>query len=453
MNTPICDFVAHYQGSHPTRFHMPGHKGKGPLGIEAWDITEIQGADDLSHAVGIILESEENASRLFGSRHTFYSTQGSTQCIKAMLHLALLHAPADRVGKGHVPKILAGRNAHKAFLHGCALLGLDPVWLYPRRSAPLCACPITPSQLEETLSRQKPLPIAVYVTSPDYLGGMLDIAALSQVCRRFRVPLLVDNAHGAYLKFLTPSRHPLDLGADMACDSAHKTLPVLTGGAYLHISRQAAAPYQEAARQSLALFGSSSPSYLTLASLDACNALLAEGYPGQIRSCALQGEETARRLSTMGIPVRQGEPLKLTLDMAQGGWEGEEVAQRLRANRVEPEYVDRDFLVLMLAPQNAPEDFDRLVQALAGITPGIPRSPRPLPGPCPAVLSPRQALLSPRRPLPVRQSEGKICADPAVSCPPAIPLCVSGEEITRECADLMVQWGWEEIQVVDRPTR
>ena len=154
------------------------------------------------------------------------------------MHLALLHRPA-----GTEPVILAGRNAHKAFLHACALLDVTPQWLYPEGSDSLCACPITAEGLETALSTAERRPMAVYLTSPDYLGGMLDIAALSAVCRAHGVPLLVDNAHGAYLKFLPHPAHPLDLGAALCCDSAHKTLPVLTGGAYLHIGKDALAPY------------------------------------------------------------------------------------------------------------------------------------------------------------------------------------------------------------------
>ena len=103
----------------------------------------------------------------------------------------------------------------------------------------------------------------MYVTSPDYLGGMQDVAALAEVCHRYGTLLAVDNAHGAYLRFLRPSRHPLDLGADLCCDSAHKTLSVLTGGAYLHIARTAPTSLAENAKEALALFGSTSPSYLT----------------------------------------------------------------------------------------------------------------------------------------------------------------------------------------------
>ena len=111
MSTPICDFVRGYCESVAIRLHMPGHKGRGELGCEALDITEVAGADDLACPEGIILESEENTTELFGSRHTFYSTGGSSQCVKAMLHLAYIFRP-----EGAANRVLAARNAHKSFL-------------------------------------------------------------------------------------------------------------------------------------------------------------------------------------------------------------------------------------------------------------------------------------------------------------------------------------------------
>ncbi|MBQ6703185.1 MAG: amino acid decarboxylase, partial [Clostridia bacterium] len=229
MNTPICDFVKSYIQGDPLRLHMPGHKGAPLLGMEKYDITEIPGADSLYEAEGIIAESERNASGLFGC-NTLYSTEGSSHCIKAMLHLAMLHAGA----KGQKPLIMAGRNAHKAFLSGAALLGLEVLWLYPKEGDSYLSCNITGEELEEILRGMEQKPAALYVTSPDYLGSTGDIAALSKVCRKHDMLLLADNAHGAYQRFLPESRFPIDLGADMCCSSAHKTLPVLTGGAYLH---------------------------------------------------------------------------------------------------------------------------------------------------------------------------------------------------------------------------
>ena len=257
MNTPLCDFVRRYADSGVLRLHMPGHKGLGEM--QRLDITEVAGADSLYEADGIIAESQENASRLFGCP-TFYSTEGSSQCIRAMVYLAVLHARLQ----GKVPVIAAGRNAHKTFLSAVALTDAQVTWLYPARQESYLSCPVTAADVQ-ALGEDV---TALYLTSPDYLGNMVDIAAISQVCRQKGILLMVDNAHGAYLRFLPESLHPVDLGADLCCDSAHKTLPVLTGGAYLHVAHTDLLPY---ATNALALFGSTSPSYLILQSLDAVN--------------------------------------------------------------------------------------------------------------------------------------------------------------------------------------
>ena len=132
MNTPIADFVRRYAETDIARLHMPGHKGRGPLGCERWDITEIAGADALYEADGIIAESEANATSLFGAQRTLYSTEGSSQCIRAMLHLCLTcRAP------GAAPVVVAARNVHKAFVFAAALLGFEIVWLWPQRMTSL----------------------------------------------------------------------------------------------------------------------------------------------------------------------------------------------------------------------------------------------------------------------------------------------------------------------------
>ena len=269
MKTPICDFINEYIDKNTVRFHMPGHKGKSFLGFEKYDITEFTGADSLYDANGIIKESESNAAKLFGSEQTLYSCEGSSLCIRAMLYLAKMNSKSNYV--------LAGRNAHSSFISACALNDLEVMWLFPSDKESYLSCNITEEALEKTLESVDNLPSCVYVTSPDYLGNVCDISALSRVCKKYGVPLLVDNAHGAYLRFLEKDLHPITRGADMCCDSAHKTLPVITGGAYLHISKNAPSLFKEQGKSALALFGSTSPSYLILASLDNANKLLSDG--------------------------------------------------------------------------------------------------------------------------------------------------------------------------------
>ena len=159
---------------------MPGHKGENVLGIEHLDLTEIEGADVLYDAHGIILESEQNASERFGTEKTLYSTEGSSLSIRAMLYLATVYGASS--GKKNC--ILAGRNAHKAFLNAVALLDIEVEWLYGTTDSLLC-CQITPDILEQRLTHMEQKPVALYLTSPDYLGNVADIAALSAVCRRF----------------------------------------------------------------------------------------------------------------------------------------------------------------------------------------------------------------------------------------------------------------------------
>ena len=443
MSTPICDFVRRYTQSEPVRFHMPGHKGVPVLGFEPYDITEIDGADELFTASGIIAESEAQAGALFGA-HTFYSTGGSTLCIQTMLHLAVRYA----VSKGKAPCILAGRNAHKAFINAAALLDIDICWLYPENNDSYISCPITAQQVKSSLQNGGKKPVAVYLTSPDYLGNMLDIQAIAEVCHQAGVLLLVDNAHGAYLKFLPQSRHPIDWGADLCCDSAHKTLPVITGGAYLHISYDAPSTLAQQAKASMSLFGSSSPSYLILQSLDAANDRMTAFRAALVRFLP-EKETLVQRLAGHGYALTGDEPLKITLCPKPFGYTGMRIAEILEENGIYPEFYDPDHVVLMLSPENSVGSLRHLEKTLCSLErrETITELPPCVPHPD-IVLKPHQALFSESETLPIGDCLGRISAAAAISCPPAIPLAVCGERIGQHVVDCLRYYGVASCAVI-----
>ena len=443
MDTPICDFVEKYKKADMVRMHMPGHKGVSFLGVEKGDITEIDGADSLYEASGIIKKSEQNASSLFGA-HTFYSAQGSSLSIRAMLYMVSLYARS--VGKK--PIIAAGRNAHKVFVNTAALLDLDIQWLYGDGS--YLTCNISSDMLDDMLSHSGQKPVAVYLTSPDYLGNIADIEAISSVCHKHGVLLVVDNAHGAYLKFLSPSQHPIDLGADMCCDSAHKTLPVLTGGAYLHVSLDAPSLFAQTAKSALALFGSTSPSYLVLCSLDMANGYIADGYCEKLRSFAIDVQRLKESLVSIGYTLYGNEPMKITVGTKDRGYTGVEFAKELLSRNIVCEFADEDFVVFMLTPENGTRSIGALLGAMGDILPKEPvvRKAPPIPK-AKKAMSIKDAVFAPKKELPVAQANGRVLASASVSCPPAVPIVACGEIIDEAAIKCFEYYGIHTCMVVD----
>ena len=441
MKTPIRDFINEYIESAPLRLHMPGHKGKDYSGFEKFDITEVDGADDLYGANGVIAQSEKNASKLFGAR-TFYSTEGSSLAIKAMLFLAIKHAKET----GLAPIIAAGRNAHKSFINAAALIGFDVSWIYSPTDENYLTCKITAKSLSEFLDGQKITPCAVYITSPDYLGNVTDVKELAKVCKARNILLLVDNAHGAYLKFLQPSLHPIDLGADMCCDSAHKTLPCLTGGAYLHLSKNLPQRMVAQVKDAMALFGSTSPSYLILQSLDILNAYLADGYKQKLLDYVKKVNALKEELCAVGYVLSGNEPLKITVSTKHYGYTGKEFNQILKNKGIVCEFYDPDCTVLMLTPD---VNLERLKNTLLSIPKKEkietfpPKLNRPI-----KVTDIRQATLSTCEKISVKEAKGRVLASASVSCPPAVPILVCGEKIDDDAIRCFDYYGITEIFTV-----
>ena len=442
MKTPICDFVSAYADSGTVRMHMPGHKGLGKL-LERLDITEIAGADSLFEASGIIAESEKNASEIFGSR-TFYSTEGSSLCIRAMVHLTVMYAKM----MGEVPLILAGRNAHKSFVSAIALTDCELEWICADEGS-LLSCVTDRAAVERRLDELDRKPTAIYLTSPDYLGMVADIEEIAQLCHSRGILLIVDNAHGAHLKFLEKSLHPIDLGADMCADSAHKTLHALTGAAYLHVSDNAPIELCKWAKDSLALFASTSPSYLILQSLDKLNATLDGDYVAKMTTFVDKIRILREKIADLGYKTVSDDPMRITLLSKEFGYLGGELAELMLDKKIAVEFSDDDHVVFMPSPDTTDEELDILYDALASIE----RRAKIEIAPCAVSLpkramSVRAAALSPHEYINVSEALGRVAGAITVGCPPAVPIVVSGEIIGKAEIEALNYYKIEKISAV-----
>jgi len=441
MTTPVYDFLTAYAAQDNTRLHMPGHKGR--LGAPALqeaaklDLTEITGADSLFEADGILAESEANAASLYGTAYTLYSCAGSTLCIQTML---LLMKQEGRT-------VIAARNVHRAFLNACVLLDLPVQWVYPQESDGILSGSYAPEDFEKIL-QQLGRPACIYLTSPDYLGRTADIAAFAALCQQYHARLLVDNAHGAHLAFLPNRCHPIQLGADYCCDSAHKMLSGLTGTAYLHVRSDIDAT-PERVRSAMAMFASTSPSYLMLASLDWCNRELASPLFRERLADVAERLQQLRCILSQKYVFADSEPMHLTIDAAASGFCGTELEAYLQSRHFILEYADCYHVVMLFSAANTPEEITALQQALEDFAPSQPPAGQKFHLPHPeTVCGIREAALAPQEILPVQHSAGRICAAVKVPCPPAVPIVLSGERIDRACIDVCQGYGISTIQVV-----
>lgn len=428
MNTPISEFLEKYTAENKLRLHMPGHKGA----EFPHDITEINGADSLfdsDETGGIIAQSEETAAKIFGAAKTLYSCGGSTLAIQT--GLALLKARG-------VKTIAASRYSHKSLVSACALLGINIKWLYPKE---YLSADVTYDA--ESLRGAD----ALFVTNIDYYGGTWRFV-------KPNIPVLIDNAHGAYLKFVdkrefgTKYLHPMELGFPlMSAESAHKTLPVLTGGAYLHFAQGADA---SRAKELMAMFGSSSPSYMVLESLDKFNGYIANDFTVVNRACG-SVKALKYRLSRQGVPLIESDPLRITIDAREWGLTGWDYAESLRASGVECEMADANRVVLLFSSATTTEDCERAEMGVLFAPHGapLPKAVYPVIKPT-ADMPVHEAIFKPQRMVAVENAGGEVCAGLRAPCPPGVPLVMPGEIIDHYVVDALRLYGVKQVAVIDR---
>lgn len=450
--TPLYSALVAHREQGKVSLHTPGHKGAADVlrGINiSLDLTELPDTDALYEADGVIAEAEELATSLFGSNKTVFSAGGCSLAIQAMLRCCCTEGD----------KVIMDRGCHRTAVNASALLGLQPVWLMSSQASPDGLFPLPTADDVEQLLAANPDARAVYLTSPDYMGRLCDISAIAAVCDKNNIPLLVDNAHGSHL-IAFDHLHPLKQGAAMTACSAHKTLPVLTGGAFLSSSRPELSVRMKGA---MSLFGSTSPSYLIMASLDLCRAWLQGKGMEALQKTALLCEDIRKAAVEAGFALPEGmsDPMRITLLTQPTGISGITAANLLRQASFEPEYADDSCVVMLPTPFVTDEQMHRLKNAVSLLPDGtrnvgendkvfMPPIGRVLACAAEAeqVMPLRTAALCHRMTVPIEETAGRIAAAGVCPCPPGVPVVMPGERISQQCAHLLHAMGVSNVECV-----
>lgn len=428
--TPLYDAIRAYAGQDPARFHMPGHKGKFlPVpelqSIAPLDVTEIDPTGDLFSGGEPFDTAQRLWAKRFGMEDCLFLTGGSTLGLHAAL--ALFCRPGDQV--------LIDRGCHRAVYNALALLDLEPVYLpRPWLEGKGVAGPISPQDVENWLDSHPNIK-TVCITSPTYSGVLSDVAELSHLIHAHGGKLIVDGAHGAHLPFLGVDAFS---GADALICSAHKTLPALGQTALLFTN--GADPRR--VRQMTSVFGSSSPSYPMMISLDCARDYL-EGTK-QYRRVAQRTAALRSAFPSLQEGELRLDPTRLTLTTP----DGHALARALEGENLWPEMADSGHVVLILTAQDSDEDLRRLEEALErhrdllGEPPVLPAPPLPK-----SACSLREALFTPVERLPLDQCLNRVAAGQLAPYPPGVPVVAPGEVIGEKELAYFREIGYNNLDV------
>ena len=435
MNTPLYNKLSRALPEH--RFHTPGHKGN--LGgifssVAKYDLTEISLTDNLFFPENEILGAEALASALFGSKTTVFSAAGATLCIQTALSLF--------AGK----TVLFERNIHISAVNASILCGINPIFCTNDISEFGYPFPMTAEKIEKALLKTPAS--AVFLTSPNYYGLCADIPKIKRVCERFGAALIVDNSHGTHMKF---THDGIDAHcADIVIDSAHKTLPCLTGGAYLHFMSDFGPSYAEI-KSKMLLFGSTSPSFLILASLDYARGWCEEN-KGEFLKTAKKVADLKANLEACGIHIADAEiydPLRLCVTCGNA----ESVNSELENSGIYAEMCDGNSLVFLFSPFNSDTDFAVLEKALINLCEKTYNKGTFVSFEPELCTDLKTAFFGKKAELPIEQTVGKTCAKAVIPYPPGVPVLLPGEKIKRETVEyLRARYGYNSLWVLSDET-
>ncbi|WHY67157.1 aminotransferase class I/II-fold pyridoxal phosphate-dependent enzyme [Neobacillus sp. SuZ13] len=438
---PLYDALIQHINKRPVSFHVPGHKYGEVLQPEAHryfqkilkiDATELSGLDDLHSPEGAILEAESLLANLYHTRKSYFLVNGST-----VGNLAMIMAACEEGAK-----VLVQRNCHKSILNGLSLAKADPIFVEPEFNHEWkIPSGIGLETVKESI-KLYPDAKALILTYPNYYGLGYALQEIINEAHRHNIPVLVDEAHGPHLILGAPfPPSALQLGADIVVQSAHKILPAMTMGSYLHISSDLI--NRKKLEEYLAMFQSSSPSYPIMASLDLARNYLGE-YTQEDVTFLLTGirrfrDELANipAIKVLEYPNDNGDPLKITIQ-SRCHLSGFELQRRLEESAIFTELADPNNLLFILPLLKDGQSFPfeetllKIKKALAGLSVHTAHE---------IVETASQKISSLAIPfkemenleikeLPISIALGEVCAETIIPYPPGIPLLLKGERIT-----------------------
>lgn len=366
-------------------FHTPGHKQSGD------DITELSYSDSLSSPTGVIARAEEDIASVLGASRSFILTDGSTSGVYAMLYAAKCLG---------IKSVARSAYTHVSVKNGCALFGLEQVIL-PAQEEDGIPLQLTKEEIEEGVKSAD----ALLLTSPDYYGNFPDLAWARELCDRYRKLLLIDGAHGSHLHF---DENYAGRYADFWVDGVHKSLPAMTQGAVVSCN----CGREEALKNAVALFRTSSPSYPIMASVE-----YAVKYP--------QNQEMIRLAEECKLRVGAYPNADWSKIVIAFGERCNEAQRKLEEWGIYPEFNDGNYLMFYLSPATGKEELFALEEALSA----LPRAS--------VTVQTRTKVAHGSRIeyLPLTESVGRVCAEECGLFPPCLPLLTAGELITAQKAE------------------
>ncbi|OSX54177.1 aminotransferase class I/II-fold pyridoxal phosphate-dependent enzyme [Anoxybacillus ayderensis] len=444
--TPLYTLLCEHTSRQPISFHVPGHKYGAVFYEEALstfvpllhlDVTELSHLDDLHHPTGAIEEAQQLAAKLYGVKQTYFLVNGSTSG-----NLAMITAACEKN-----KKVIVQRNCHKSILHALHLVGATPIFISPEFDEDVRVMSFVSFETIYNTLREHSDAAALILTNPNYYGMSIDLTKIIQLAHSYRMPVLVDEAHGAHFVLGEPfPKSAVECGADIVVQSAHKTLPAMTMGSFLHFNSDLID--ERTLRYFLQVFQTSSPSYPIMASLDLARAYVAQQTRETINETVEQIQlfkQQLRGIEAIHVvesqhPLVRTDLLKITLQ-TRSVHSGYELQQLLERNEIFTEMAD-PYNVLLVYPLAKIKQFQMITERIKRALQSI-RSERQnehvqiqLPKHCQAVsyewIKGRQT-----KQVQLYDAVGRVCAQMVVPYPPGIPILLIGEIVTKQHIELI----------------